>query len=401
MQNFQKTPRGMRHTIVLSGRRNVGKSSLINALTNQETSIVSSIAGTTTDAVAKSYELLPLGAVTFIDTAGIDDDSSLGTQRINATRKALKKADIVIWVVGETGININDKQYIDFLQNLKIPFFVVFNKEDIGVIKNEDIEFLTNNQISFMSISSLAKTGINELKEKIIRELSQNNKEKLLLEGLVKEKDNVILVAPIDSSAPKNRLILPQVQVLRELLDFHCVANVVQVEELEKALNLQKEMPKLIITDSQAIKEVNKIVPKDIPLTTFSILFARLKGDIEIMAKGAEQIDKLNDGDKILIAEACSHHAQDDDIAKVKIPNLISKYTSKKLNFEFCVGCNFPDNLEDYALVVHCGGCMITGAEMKHRQNESVRRGVPITNYGMAISKAQGVLGRVIKPFGI
>ena len=401
MQNFQKTPRGMRHTIVLSGRRNVGKSSLINALTNQETSIVSSIAGTTTDAVAKSYELLPLGAVTFIDTAGIDDDSSLGTQRINATRKVLKKADIVLWVVGETGININDKQYIDFLQNLKIPFFVVFNKEDIGVIKNEDIEFLTNNQISFMSISSLAKTGINELKEKIIRELSQNNKEKLLLEGLVKEKDNVILVAPIDSSAPKNRLILPQVQVLRELLDFHCVANVVQVEELEKALNLQKEMPKLIITDSQAIKEVNKIVPKDIPLTTFSILFARLKGDIEIMAKGAEQIDKLNDGDKILIAEACSHHAQDDDIAKVKIPNLISKYTSKKLNFEFCVGCNFPDNLEDYALVVHCGGCMITGAEMKHRQNESVRRGVPITNYGMAISKAQGVLGRVIKPFGI
>ena len=401
MQNIQKTPRGMRHTIVLNGCRNAGKSSLINALTDQETSIVSPIAGTTTDAVAKTYELLPLGPVTFIDTAGIDDNSALGAQRISATQKALKKSDIALLVVGETGINNTDKQQIDFLKNLKIPFFVVFNKADIATPKNEDKEFLTNEQIAFLSVSSLTKSGIKELKEKIIRELLQNNKEKLLLEGLVKEKDNIILVAPIDASAPKNRLILPQVQVLRELLDFHCVANVVQVEELEEALSLQNKAPKLIITDSQAIKEVNKIVPKDIPLTTFSILFARLKGDFEIMAKGAKQIDNLKDNDKILIAEACSHHAQDDDIAKVKIPNLISKYTSKNLDFEFCSGCDFPDNLEEYALVVHCGGCMITGAEMKHRQNECIRRGVPVTNYGMAISKAQGVLSRVIKPFGI
>ncbi len=401
MKNIQQTPRGMRQTIVLCGNTNAGKSSLINAITGQEISIVSPIAGTTTDIVAKAYELLPFGPVTFIDTAGIDDDSSLGKQRVEATQKALRKADVVLWVIGETGLNDKDKQFFEELKQSQTPLLVVFNKTDISPVKDADKQFFADNNRTYVCVSASAKTGIDELKEKLVEILSLQAKEETLLGGLVEEGEKVILVAPIDSSAPKNRLILPQVQVLRELLDKHCIATVVQPQELKASILAQKETPKLIITDSQAIKEVEKIVPENIPLTTFSILFARSKGDINILIQGAKKIDELQDGDKILIAEACSHHAQDDDIAKVKIPNLISKYTSKNLKFEFCSGCDFPSDLEDYAMVIHCGGCMITRKDMNSRLNECIKRGVAVTNYGIAISKATRVLDRVIMPLRV
>lgn len=398
----EQTPRSMRYNIVLVGCRNAGKSSLINALTNQDVSIVSSEAGTTTDVVTKSYELLPLGPVTFFDTAGLDDASSLGEARIKATQKALYKADLVLLVIGEIGISDFDKTIINNLIKMNIPFVVVLNKADIIRDLSNDKAFLEQNHIVYSITSTVSNLGVDDLKSIIVRELPAEKKESLsLLKDLVGANDCVVLVTPIDSSAPKNRLILPQVQVLREILDLRAFAVVTQVDELNNAMLSLKNKPKIVITDSQVVDKVNKSISTDIDLTTFSILFARFKGDLKTMVEGARKIDLLEDCDTILIAEACSHHAQDDDIAKVKIPNLLKKYTQKCLNFEFCTGCDFPENLEKYKLVVHCGACMINRAEMNHRLDECVRRGVPITNYGVAISKAQGILDRVIKPFGL
>lgn len=395
-----ETPRAMRHIITLIGCRNAGKSSLINALCGQDVAIVSSEAGTTTDAVAKAYELLPLGPVTFYDTAGLDDDSALGLQRIKASEKALCKADVALLVIGEKGLSDFDKKIVSKLQNMQIPTVVVFNKNDIATLKIEDEHFCHQNELPFVAVSAVENKNINDLKNLIIAAIPEADKKQApLLEGLVAAKDSIILVAPIDSSAPKNRLILPQVQVLREILDLHAFASVTQVEELANSLKALKEKPKIVITDSQAVSEVNKIVPENIALTTFSILFARFKGDLRIMVDGAKTIDNLSDGSKILIAEACSHHAQDDDIAKVKIPALLKKYTRKEIDFSFCVGCDFPDDLEKYDLVIHCGACMLNKTEMNRRLKECVRRNVAITNYGVAISKAQGILDRVIKPF--
>lgn len=398
----EQTPRAMRHIITLVGCRNAGKSSLINALTGQEVAIVSPEAGTTTDAVAKAYELLPLGPVTFYDTAGLDDTSSLGKQRITAAKKALYKADIAVLVVSESGLTAFDKNILDELKKMQVPTVVAFNKCDITPIRAGDEAFCLDNALPFTSVSAAANTNIDELKNLIITTLPQENlKPAPLLGGLVCAKDNVVLVAPIDTSAPKNRLILPQVQVLREILDLHAFAEVTQPEELDICLNALKEKPRLVITDSQAIFQVDKIVPPEIELTTFSILFARFKGDLKIMVDGARTIDTLQNGSKVLIAEACSHHAQDDDIAKVKIPNWLKKYTGKTLDFVFCTGCDFPDDLEQYDLVVHCGACMLNKTEMNRRLKECVRRNVPITNYGVAIAKAQGILERVIKPFNL
>lgn len=397
-----ETPRAMRHIITLIGCRNAGKSSLINALSGQEVAIVSPEAGTTTDAVAKAYELLPLGPVTFYDTAGLDDDSPLGQQRIKASRQALVKADVALLVVGEKGLNDFDKAIMSELQGMNIPAVVVFNKCDIVMPKADDEAYCLQNKIPFVAVSAEKALNINALKEAIIAAVPEESKKPTpLLGDLVEAKDNIILVTPIDSSAPKNRLILPQVQVLREILDLHAFASVTQVEELADNIKALKDKPKIVITDSQAVFPVNKIVSEEIALTTFSILFARFKGDLKIMVDGAKTIDTLKDGSKILIAEACSHHAQDDDIAKVKIPQLLRKYTSKELDFSFCVGCDFPENLEEYDLVVHCGACMLNKAEMTRRLKECVRRGVPVTNYGVAISKAQGILERVIKPFNL
>ena len=396
------TPRAMRYNIVLIGRRNTGKSSLLNALTNQSVSIVSDVAGTTTDVVTKPYELLPLGAVTFFDTAGLDDDSNLGLQRINATRKALYKADIVIFTIDEKGITDFDIQNILKIKQMNIPLIAVFTKEDIEKAKTQDKSFLQKNDIIYTHVSSIYNKGITELKNMLIKALSvDNNETHSLLDDIIRNKDIVILVTPIDNSAPKDRLILPQVQILRNILDENAVAVVTKVNELEKSIKTLKDTPKIVITDSQVVSEVNKIVPQHIDITTFSILFARFKGDLKVMVDGAKKIDTLDNNIKILIVEACSHHAQDDDIARIKIPALLKKYTKKNLDFEFCTGCDFPEMLEKYDLVIHCGACMLNRVDMNRRLNECVRRGVAITNYGVAISKTQGVFDRVIKPFGL
>ena len=398
----EQTPRALRHIITIVGSRNAGKSSLINALTGQDVAIVSSQAGTTTDAVAKPYELLPLGPVTFYDTAGMDDDSSLGMQRIKASKAALYKADVALLVVDEKGLNDFNKKLANDLKRMQIPSIVVFNKCDINQPSNDDLDFCKKLGLQNISVSAAMGKNIDKLKDLIMDAVPEENKKLTpLLEGLVDKKDCVVLVTPIDTSAPKGRLILPQVQMLREILDLHAFTMVTQTEELQNCLSALKQAPKLVITDSQAIFEVNKIVPQDIDLTTFSILFAKLKGDLKILATGAKTIDYLNEGDKILIAEACSHHAQDDDIAKVKIPNWLKKYTGKNFDFSFCVGSDFPENLENFSLVIHCGACMFNKAEMNRRLRECVRRNVPITNYGIAISKTQGVLDRVIKPFNL
>ena len=396
------TPRALRTIISIVGRRNAGKSSLINALCGQEVAIVSAQAGTTTDAVAKPYELLPLGPVTFYDTAGLDDEGALGEQRMKATRKVLCRSDVAVMVIGAEGLDRGDKKIIEEIQGLKIPLAAVFNKADVTAPKSEDEEWLTERGIRFVAASAAKGMNIDEVKQLVISQVPAELQQNPLLAGdLFKPGDIVLLVVPIDLSAPKGRLILPQVQVLREILDCGAMAIAVKESELSAMLSELKRKPALVITDSQVVMKAAATVPDDIPLTTFSILFARNKGDIGIMYAGAQEIDRLQDGDKILIAEACSHHALGDDIGKVKIPNWLKKYSGKELQFEFCQGSDFPEDLEKYKLVIHCGACMLNRMEMLRRLNECVRRGVPITNYGVAISKTQGVLERVIKPLGL
>ena len=395
-------PRSLRINICIVGRRNAGKSSLINALCGQEVAIVSDQAGTTTDAVAKPYELLPLGPVTFYDTAGLDDEGELGVQRMKATRRVLCRSDAAAAVLGEDGLQEKDKNIIDEIQALGIPLVAVFNKSDLVQPREEDQEWLRCKKIPFVAVSAAKTENIDILKQLLMTQVPEELKKDPLLAGdLFASGDIVLLVVPIDLSAPKGRLILPQVQVLREILDRGAKAVAVKESELPAMLSELRRKPALVITDSQVVMKAAAAVPEDVPLTTFSILFARNKGDIGIMCAGARQIDRLRDGDKILIAEACSHHAMDDDIGKVKIPGWLKQYSGKELQFEFCQGSDFPDDLEKYALVVHCGACMLNRAEMLRRLKECVRRGVPITNYGVAISKTQGVLERVVRPLGL
>lgn len=389
-----KTPRGSRLIISIIGRRNTGKSSLINALTSEEISIVSDTPGTTTDPIAKSYELLPYGPVTFYDTAGLDDEGEVGQKRVEASKKILWRTDIAIVATDEQGITTYEKSIIKDLDNMNIPYVVAFNKCDI----ESKIEIGND----FQAIQTSAKNGknISELKDLIIASIPTEMKNEPVLAGdLFTEGDTVICVTPIDLAAPKGRLIVPQVQMMREILDNDAVGIIVKERELDEALRNLKNPPKLVITDSQAILKVSGDVPNEIPLTTFSILFARFKGDLNMLVNGAEAIDNLKSGDKVLIGEACSHHTQADDIGRVKIPRWLNQYTGCKLDIEVFSGHDFPENLEDYKLVIHCGACMLNRAEMIRRVRECVRRGIPITNYGVAISKLQGVLERTIKPF--
>lgn len=396
---MKKAPRGVRVVIGIVGRRNAGKSSLINAITGQQTAIVSDVAGTTTDPVAKPYELIPVGPVTFYDTAGFDDVGELGSKRVQSTRKILFRSDVVILVVDRSGMTVQDRDMIQRIHQLEIPLIVAFNKSDQGDIVAEDRLYCQQNGIEFLLISAAENVGIQVLKEVLIRSVPADLRRDPVLAGdLFTEGDTVVLVAPIDLAAPKGRLILPQVQVIREVLDCDAVAVVVKERELEEALRNQKRSPALVITDSQAVLKVAGDTPDHIPLTTFSILFARFKGDLSTLVDGARAIDALKDGDRILMAEACSHHQQADDIGRVKIPRWITQYTGKNLNFDFTSGHDFPDNLDDYQLVVHCGSCMLNRIEMIRRVRECRRRGVPITNYGVGISKVQGVLDRVIAP---
>ena len=398
--NSPIAPYGVRVVICLIGRRNTGKSSLINALTEQEVSIVSEQPGTTTDPVAKAYELLPFGPVTFYDTAGFDDFGDLGEKRIKVTRKILFRADMVIFVADETGLTHADYRMIAQIRKLGIPLLTVFNKTDIRRAQSQDMSFLNASSIRYIEVSAKKGYGIRELKDLMIETVPQElRKAPVLLGDLIRKGETVVCVVPIDLSAPKGRLILPQVQVLREILDLDAIGIIVKEKGLNIALLNQKERPAIVITDSQVIQKVSKEVPDTIHLTTFSILFARYKGDLKQMVRGAEKLNSLTDGDRILIAEACSHHIQADDIGRVKIPQWITEYTGKKLDFEMYSGHDFPENLEQYSLVIHCGACMLNRMEMIRRINECRRRGVPFTNYGIAISKVQGVLSRVIEPF--
>lgn len=395
-----KVPRGERLGIALIGRRNVGKSSLINAITKQNIAIVSDHPGTTTDPIKKPFELLPIGPVTFYDTAGIDDIGELGAQRVKATKKILWRSDIALLVTDEQGLGKWEKELLSNLNKLNINHMIVFNKADKGDISSEDEDYCDDHNIPFIAASTETSEGIKHVKETLIGIVPPYFKEEKVIVGdLIKGGDLVVLVVPIDLAAPKGRLILPQVQVTREILDNDAVAITVKERELQVIFEKCYKKPDLIIVDSQIVLRVAGDIPDDVPFTTFSTLFARYKGDIDPLVVGTRTIDHLEHGDKILIAESCSHHVQCDDIGRVKIPRWIRQYSGKELTFDVCSGHDFPEDLSQYKLVIHCGGCMITGLEYKRRMRACQAHGVPITNYGVAISKIHGVLKQVVTPF--
>ena len=373
--------------IAFFGRRNAGKSSLVNRFTSQELSIVSDVAGTTTDPVRKTMELLPLGPVVIIDTPGIDDEGQLGSQRIERSLRVIDETDIAILVVdASAGLGDDEKSLIDAFTRRKIPYLVVFNKSDLDVTI-PDVE-------NSMCVSALKGEGIEELKERvavIIRE----RKTRPLVSDLVDEGDLVVLVVPIDKSAPKDRLILPQQMVIRDLLGKGAIPVVVKDTELAIALEKVGKV-RMVITDSQAFGKVSKIVPPEIPLTSFSILMARFKGILDQSIEGANMLDKLGDGAKILISEGCTHHRQCEDIGTVKLPGWVREYTGKDFEFSFTSGLEFPKDLSGFDLIIHCGACMLGETEVASRYRKASEQGVPMTNYGIAIGKMKGILARVI-----
>ncbi len=375
------------------GLRNAGKSSLVNAVTGQQLSVVSEVKGTTTDPVKKAMELLPMGPVVIIDTPGIDDQGELGEQRVARAKQVIGQTDIAILVVdAQKGISLTDRELIDLFIKRKLPYITVYNKADLlSQLPSE-----TENEIY---VSAETGTGIHALKEKIAAIAKSAKNDRKIVSDLVNHGDTVILVTPIDAAAPKGRLILPQQQTLRELLDIGAVSMVVRETELESALSALKAPPRLVITDSQVFGVVSKILPKTVELTSFSILFARYKGDLATVVNGAAKLDKLQDGDKILISEGCTHHRQCNDIGTVKLPGWIDEYTGKKLSYSFTSGGEFPDDLSQYALVVHCGGCMLNERDMKSRLEHCANQGVAVTNYGIAIAQMHGILKRSLGPF--
>ena len=387
---LNSTPSSERIHIGFFGRTNSGKSSLINAITNQNLSIVSEIEGTTTDPVHKAMEILPLGPVTLIDTPGFDDESELGLLRIEKTKQVLVKTDIAVLVIdGRNGITNTDKELINIFKEKNIKYITAFNKCDLT-------EIPTETKPNEIYVSAKNNINITELKN-LIASFNDVKNEKRLIGDIIKANDVVILVTPIDSAAPKGRLILPQQQVLRDLLDSDAITVVVKETELKQALD--KITPKLVITDSQAFKKVNETVPEDILLTSFSILFARYKGVLDTAVKGISSIKNLNDGDNILIAEGCTHHRQCDDIGTVKLPKWIQNYTGKTFNFEFSSGTGFPEDLSKYKMIIHCGGCMLKEQEVINRYNTAIQNNIPISNYGITIAFINGILKRSIEIF--
>lgn len=391
--SLNSTPSADRIHIGIFGRRNAGKSSIINAITGQNLAIVSDIKGTTTDPVLKAMELLPLGPVVLIDTPGLDDEGELGELRIKKAYQILNKTDIALLVVDSSiGMTIEDEKILSRIQNKNIPYLIVYNKCDIFT----EAASQSDNTIS---VSASTGTHIHELKERIAALAPKSTDSLPIVRDLLKTNDFVVLVVPIDSSAPKGRLILPQQQTIRDILEAGAVSVVVKDTELKETLNNLGKKTALAITDSQAFKEVAKIVPEDIPLTSFSILFARHKGDLDIVANGAHAIEQLKDGDTILISEGCTHHRQCEDIGTVKIPRLLKNYTQADLNLEFTSGTEFPEDLSKYSLIIHCGGCTLNEREMKYRLRCAKDQNVPITNYGTAIAHMNGILRRSLEPF--
>lgn len=387
--SMNATPSSARVHIGIFGRRNAGKSSLMNALTGQELSIVSEHLGTTTDPVSKSMELLPMGPVVIFDTPGLDDVGDLGTLRVRKAAQVLNKTDVALVVIDPTiGIAEEETALIAKIEQKKIPYIVVYNKSDIATAPDGAI-----------SVSAATGAGINELKERIAS--LKMPEPPRLLEGLCAPGDVCVLVTPIDSAAPKGRMILPQQQVMREVLDNHGIAPLVQPEELKAVLGTLNVRPRIVITDSQAFGRVSRDVPEDIPLTSFSILFARQRGFLNAAIEAVKALPTLKDGDKLLICEGCTHHRQCDDIGTVKIPRWLMQNTGKHFEFEWTSGTGFPDDLSPYRMVIHCGACMLNPREVTYRMNCALDQGIPFINYGILIAALHGVLDRSIRPLGL
>ena len=389
--SMNSTPSGERAHIGFFGCRNAGKSSLVNAVTGQALAIVSNVRGTTTDPVYKAMELLPLGAVVIIDTPGYDDDGDLGRLRVARTTDALNRCDAAVLVVdGEIGFQPSDVKLVEWMKARGLPFLIAWNKADSPSALPAARDT--------MSVSALTGAGIQAFKEALAR-IIPSHAEKKLLSDLVKPGETAILVCPIDESAPKGRLILPQQQAVRDLLDSGSQAVVCRETELRRTLDSLKANPALVVTDSQAFRAVNEIVPDDIPLTSFSILMARYKGFLEAAVAGVAAMDSLKSGDHVLMAEGCTHHRQCNDIGTVKIPRWLCRHVGADLNIETCSGREFPEDLSPYRLVIHCGGCMLTETVVQYRMNQALSQGVPFTNYGTAIARMTGALERSLRPF--
>lgn len=399
---MNQTPSSERVHIGFFGRRNAGKSSVLNAITNQDLAVVSDVKGTTTDPVQKAMELLPLGPVVVIDTPGIDDEGELGALRVKKSYQVLNKVDAVVLVVDQTlGLSSEDFALIERIRQKKIPYVVVFNKFDLEPAASlaKDMEYLKKQNTPVQTVSTVTNLGIEELKE-CIAILTKTEEPKLKIVGdLIHPSDFVVLVVPIDKAAPKGRLILPQQQTIRDILEADATAIVVKEYELKDTLKHLGKKPKLVITDSQVFAKVSADTPSDIMLTSFSILFARYKGSLATVVEGVTALDALEDGDKILISEGCTHHRQCDDIGSVKLPRWIRQYTGKDIDFVFSSGTEFPEDLSPYKLIVHCGGCMLNEREMKYRLACATDQNIPITNYGILIAYMQGILKRSLMPF--
>lgn len=392
---LNSTPSADRIHIGIFGKRNAGKSSIINAITGQNLAIVSDVLGTTTDPVLKAMELLPLGPVVMIDTPGLDDEGELGKLRVQKAYQILNKTDIAVLVIdGRVGMTRDDEEILERIRGKEIPYVVVKNKADLCETKEND-------ESNVIWVSANTGYHVQELKELIARQASKEEEGKKIIGDLLEPGDFVVLVIPIDSSAPKGRLILPQQQTIRDILDAGAVSIVTSVDDLEMTLANLGKKPKFVVTDSQVFGKVAQKVPRDIMLTSFSILMARYKGDLKNNVLGARRLETLQDGDKVLISEGCTHHRQCEDIGTVKMPRWINQHTGKNLEFVFTSGTEFPVDLSPYALIVHCGGCTLNEREMKYRLKCAEDQGIPMTNYGIVIAYMNGILERCVEPFDI
>lgn len=400
--SMNQTPASERVHIGFFGRRNAGKSSVMNAVTGQDLAVVSDVRGTTTDPVYKSMELLPLGPVVMMDTPGIDDEGELGALRVRKSYQVLNKTDVAVLVIdGGVGVTPEDKALLKRIREKKIPYVIAVNKKELAApdALEKIVDELSSEDGQIIAVSAATGEGIDELKEQIAAAADPEEPERYIVRDLLKPSDVAVLVVPIDKAAPKGRLILPQQQTIRDILEADAVSVVVKETELKNVLGQFQNKPKMVITDSQAFEKVAADTPEDILLTSFSILFARYKGDLAAVVKGVTSLDTLEDGDAILISEGCTHHRQCDDIGTVKLPRWIREYTGKEIRIETTSGTEFPDDLTKYKMIVHCGGCMLNEREMKYRLKCAEDQGVPMTNYGITIAYMKGILKRSVEVF--